>query len=369
MDVKENGVNVIETAEGCLLNDRVDKMKEDQIGMEVDSGSGDNAFVEPVKDEGTKDIDRSRINGVDLVNRVQVFGDSISLYVDFSGTLIEVNRTRLMVSEYELKEAGNEGELVTVGPEYKFYVGGIVWVRTKSLSWWPGKIVDPSEEPEYALVGDEKNCFLVGYFGISHIVWCCPSQLKPFFVNFEQMIRKNKARSFLAAVEKGMDDFGKCLKLEMICSFVSKENKLLSSNCANKEGASLAECKSGQLTEFSAALFEPVKFLCQLKILAQVVTKPDILEFVVVRCYLSVFFCSMGHWQLPLNQLWETTCNAENAEKNSIPYKLLLEQSDAMKNEMIQLNQNGVSVKISGEDSGPFSSKQALTSRKREENL
>ncbi|KAE8686298.1 Ubiquitin-specific protease 12 isoform 1 [Hibiscus syriacus] len=231
-------------------------------------------------------------------------------------------------------------------------------------------LVPGFEYPEYALVGDEKNCLLVGYFGFSHFAWCCPSQLKPFLVNFEQMIRRNKARSFLAAVEKAMDDFVKCLKSETMCSCVSRENKLLSSNSATKElPRHSAVCKSGQLAEFSAARFDPAKFLCQLKNLAQVVTKLDMLEFVVLRSYLLAFYCSVGHCRLPLHQLWETTCDAENAEKNSIPYKFLLEQSDVMKNQTLQLNQNGVSAKISGEDCGAFSSKQALTSRKRKRKI
>ncbi|KAK8629720.1 hypothetical protein V6N13_078550 [Hibiscus sabdariffa] len=380
MDVKENGVSVVDTAEGCLLVDGVDKMEEDLIGVGVDSGSGDNVGVEPVKDEGTKEDDRSGSNGVVLVNRVQVSGDNISLYVDFSGTVNEVNSTGLTASEDELKDSGNEGELVIVGPEHKFYVADIVWVRTKSLSWWPGKILDPSEALKYALVSDEKNCLLVGYYGIGRVAWCSPSQLKPFLVNFDQMIRKNKARSFLGAIEKAMDDIGKNLKLELTCPCVLNENKFLNSNSATKEGASLAECKSGQLAEFSADRFEPVTFLCQLKNIAPIVTKPDMLDFVVLQSYLSAFLRSIGHFQLPLHQLWETTYDAENAEKNSIPYKFLFKQSDAVKNEMIQLNQNGVSAaKISGENGGAFSescgdiiaaegafsNKQALTSRKR----
>ncbi|KAE8709001.1 Ubiquitin-specific protease 12 isoform 1 [Hibiscus syriacus] len=373
MDVEENGAIVIDAAGGCLLDDG-----DDRIGVGVDCEGGDNAVVEPVTDEGTKEEDCLGINGVDLVNKVQVSGDNISLYVDFSGTVNEVNSTGLTAIEDELKESRNEGELVIVGPEHKFYVADIVWVRTKSLSWWPGKILEPSDAPEYALIGDEKNCLLVGYFGISHVAWCCPSQLKPFLVNFDQMIRKNKARSFLGAVEKAMDDFGKRLKLELTCSCVPNENKFLNSNSATKEGASMAECKTSQLAEFSAHRFEPVKFLCQLKNLAQIVTVPDMLEFVVLQSYLSAFFCSKGHFQFPLHQLWETTYDAENAEKTSIPYEFLLKQSDVMKDEMI-LSHNGVLAKISDEKSGAFpescgviiaakgvfSNKQALTSRKR----
>ncbi|KAK5826578.1 serine/threonine-protein kinase ATM [Gossypium arboreum] len=388
MDVKENGVNIIETEEVCLVGDGVDNVKEDQeerLELRVDTGIGDNAVVEPIKEEGTKEDDRSGINGVGLVKSVQVSGDNISLYVDFSGTLNEVNSTGLMT--------GKE-ELMVDGQEYKFYVGDIVWIRTKSQSWWPGKIFDPSKVPEYALAGEEKNWLLVGYFGSSHVAWCCSSQLKPFHVNFRQMIGRNKARSFLGAVEKAVEDFGKCLKMEMTCSCILKEDKFLSYGSSTKEGDSMPERKSGRLGEFSATQLEPVKFLCQLKSFAQVVSKPDMLEFVALQSYLSAFYCSIGHCQLPLHQLWETTYDADNAgsgsmgerdnnaglgEGNSISYKFLLEQSDVMKNEMLQHNLNGVTVKTSGENwgalpescediiarEGVFSSKQALTSRKR----
>ncbi|KAA3478333.1 serine/threonine-protein kinase ATM-like [Gossypium australe] len=388
MDVKENGVNIIETEEGCLVGDGVDNVKEDQeerLELRVDTGIGDNAVVEPIKDEGTKEDDRSGINGVGLVKSVQVSGDNISLYVDFSGTLNEVNSTGLMT----VKE-----ELMVDGQEYKFCVGDFVWIRTKSQSWWPGKIFDPSKVPEYALAGEKKNWLLVGYFGSSRVAWCCSSQLKPFHVNFRQMIGRNKARSFLGAVEKAVEDFGKCLKMEMTCSCMLKEDKFLSYGSSTKEGASMPERKSGRLGEFSATQFEPVKFLCQLKSFAQVVSKPDMLEFVALQNYLSAFYCSIGHCQLPLHQLWATTYDADNAgsgsmgerdnnaglaEGNSISYKFLLEQSDVMKNEMLQHNPNGVTVKTSGENwgalpescediiagEGVFSSKQALTSRKR----
>ncbi|KAL1096199.1 hypothetical protein V6Z11_D06G207700 [Gossypium hirsutum] len=388
MDVKENGVNIIETEEGYLVGDGVDNVKEDQeerLEVRVETGIGDNAVVEPIKDEGTKEDDRSGINGVGLVKNVQVSGDNISLYVDFSSTLNEVNSTGLMM--------GKE-ELMVDGQEYKFYVGDIVWIRTKSQSWWPGKIFDPSKVPEYALAGEEKNWLLVGYFGSSRVAWCCSSQLKPFHVNFRQMIGRNKARSFLGAVEKAVEDFGKCLKMEMTCSCILKEDKFLSYGSSTKEGASMPERKSGRLGEFSATQFEPVKFLCQLKSFAQVVSKPDMLEFVALQNYLSAFYCSIGHFQLPLQQLWETTYDADNAgsgsmgerdnnaglaEGNSISYKFLLEQSDVMKNEMLQHNPNGVTAKVSGENwgalpgscediiagEGVFSSNQALTSRKR----
>ena len=151
--------------------------------------------------------------------------------------------------------------------------------------------------------GDRITCWLVVYFGSSHVSWCRPSQLKPFHVNFEQMTGQNKARSFIGAVEKAMDDFGKCLKLEMTCSCVLKENKFLASNSATRERASRPECKFGELGEFSAAQFEPAKFLCQLKNIAQIVSKPAMLEFTTIQKCLSAFYHSVGHFQLPMHQL------------------------------------------------------------------
>ncbi|XP_022746700.1 serine/threonine-protein kinase ATM [Durio zibethinus] len=396
MDEKESDISVVETEEGRLVDDGVDEKKENQMGVAtagsderleviVNSGNEDNVVVEPVRDEGTKEDDCWGINGVDSFKRIQVSGDNISLYVDFSGTLNEVDSTGLMISKEEL---------IIDEQEHKLHVGDIVWVRTKSQTWWPGKIFDPSDAPEYASEGDQINCWLVGYFGSSHIAWCCPSQLKPFHVNFEQMTGQNKARSFLGAVEKAVDDFGKHLKSEITCSCVLKENKLLGSDTATKEGASMPECKFGELGEFSVAHFEPAKFLCQLKNLAQIVSKPCMLEFTVMQNYLLAFYRSIGHCQLPMHQLWGMTYDAENAgsspmsgrdtnaglaEDNSISYKFLLEQSDVTKNEMSLLNQNGVLAKISGErwgalpencgdivaGEGVVSSKLASTSRNR----
>ena len=116
---------------------------DERLEVRVDSGSDDNVVVELVRDEGTKEYDHSGINRVDSVMRIQVSRDNISLYVDFLGTLNEVNSTGLMVRNEELREPGNGEDLIIDGQEHKFYVGDVVWVRTKSQTWWPGKIFDP----------------------------------------------------------------------------------------------------------------------------------------------------------------------------------------------------------------------------------
>ncbi|KAI4326728.1 hypothetical protein MLD38_032009 [Melastoma candidum] len=47
--------------------------------------------------------------------------------------------------------------------------------------------------------------------------------------------------------------------------------------------------------EYSSILFEPVEFLLKLKFLAVSLTRPDVLDFVVMKNYLSVFYSSIGH--------------------------------------------------------------------------
>ncbi|KAE8689568.1 hypothetical protein F3Y22_tig00110933pilonHSYRG00100 [Hibiscus syriacus] len=89
----------------CLGINGVDSVKrkqEEHIGVEVarsderlevrlDSGSEDNEVVEHAKNEGSKEDHCLGINGVDSVKKIQVSGDNISLYVDFSSFLCRLN--------------------------------------------------------------------------------------------------------------------------------------------------------------------------------------------------------------------------------------------------------------------------------------
>ncbi|KAE8709002.1 Ubiquitin-specific protease 12 isoform 1 [Hibiscus syriacus] len=278
----------------CRLIDGVDEKIEDHIGVvaagsderlevRIDGGIMDNAVVVTFKDQRTREDDRSGINGVDLVKRIRVSGDNISLYVDFTGTLNEVISSGLMIHE-ELQEPRNE-ELMLDGQEHKVILFGL--------------------ESKVGVGGPERLLII------------------------------QRSRTMLCAVEKAMDDLENHLKLEMTCPCVLKENKLLYGNSATNEGASMAECKSSPLGVLSSVQFEPQKFLYQIKDLAQVVSKP--------------------------------------AEENNFSFEFLPEQSDVRKNEISELKQNEVLAKISDENGGAFlencSSKWASTSRKRKRKI
>ncbi|KAJ8753605.1 hypothetical protein K2173_022846 [Erythroxylum novogranatense] len=257
----------------------------------------------------------SGLNGFDSTKKIEISGNNISLYVDFSGPFgehhVDESRSKLLVSKVCNETCNEEEQLVA-----KLQVGDVVWVMTNNQSWWPGKIYDPLDASKYAVDSQPSNCLLVGYFGSSHVTWCNPSQLKPFFENFEQKAGQKRSKSFLGAVEKAMVEFFKCLKQEMTCSCVHKGQDS-TVNVGIEEGVTLSECRFG---EYSPSLFEPVKFLAQLKDLAQAVSKPGTMDLYVTKTRLLAFYCFMGRNRLSIDQLWEPS-NDDDSAGNSLMTK------------------------------------------------
>ncbi|GLT50077.1 hypothetical protein SLA2020_235880 [Shorea laevis] len=331
--IEENGSGVVEIEKGqegtmgIASNGRL-------VGLWGGSCE-ENVHGKTVREVGMKGDDVSGSNRVDSVRKFQVSGDHISLYVDFSeankGNADGSNSSGLMVS---MEEPGGPEIIQEVdaidGQEYKLFVGDIVWIKTKNLSWWPGRVIDPLLAPEYVLKGGQGNCLLVGYFGNSHVAWCHPSQLRPFHLKFEQMSGQNKARSFLGAVERAVYEFCRCVKLEMTCSCFLKENQVSAGGSGVMQGVAMPGCKSSQLGEFSVVKFEPAEFLSQLKNLAVETSKPGMLEFTVALSRLSAFYCFIGHRQLPLH----TPCEIIGGEETA-GIRL-----DARKGEILQPNLN-----------------------------
>jgi ataxia telangiectasia mutated family protein len=309
-ELKEDGVVVEDTL-------RDEELKEDGVVVEDtvrDEELKKDGVVDKniVRDEELKEDELLGFNAVDSARKIDVSGDNLSIYVDLSGSLTGVdfdvvNCPGVVVSE-ESKEADDEKEELNG----KFHVGDIVWVKTKNQSWWPGKIFDPLGVTKYAVQSDQRNGLLVGYLGSCHIAWCLPSQLKPFHKDFEQMVVKNKARSFLGAVEKAVDEFGRCLKSEMTCSCILKEGWQSAGNDGFQDGFSILECRFG---DYSITQFEPEKLLAQIKDLALAVSKLSVLELTVAKNRLSAFYQSIGHQQLPTNQLWDTTPDEDGSDR------------------------------------------------------
>ncbi|KAJ7956239.1 serine/threonine-protein kinase ATM [Quillaja saponaria] len=324
VDIEEGFLAANGVEEGCLVKTGVDRDPEANNGllqskpdivMGVGSNGGKDVGVERiVGDEEVVKDGAFGINEVGSAEKIEVSGDGISLFVEFNGPsngFIQANpceeQSDLWTGEENWKDAENEAkEVVIDNPEFIFFPGDVVWVKTKNQTWWPGKIYDPSDAAQFAMKSELTDGLLVGYFGNSHVALCCQSQLSPFHVNFEQMLGQNKSRSFLGAVEKAVEEFGKCVRLEMTCSHLSKESPWSGGDPESKE-VSTVNCRPAKFGEFSVTHFEPAEFLSYLKHLAQVVSMPRMLERAVMQNRLSAFYGSVGHSQLPMHQLQEAS--------------------------------------------------------------
>ncbi|KAF5743758.1 hypothetical protein HS088_TW08G00345 [Tripterygium wilfordii] len=304
----ETGDAVVQFEEDVLDGETVNQAAYVQAQGDGKLEDLDGVFNEEVDDGEMKEDAMLDLSGVNSVKNIDVSGDSVSLYVDFSGSFAGFNgdtheeaRLGLMMGDEVSTEAREEGK--EENQDFKFSVGDIIWVKTKSGTWWPGKIHDAADASKYSLKSQQEHCLLVRYFGNGHVSWCYPSQLKLLRENFEQMSRQNKARSFLGAVEKAVNEFGELVKSEMTCSCILKGGGVFDGNAQIQERLLVSGSKYGDLDEFSLAQFEPEKFLSQLKYLAQVVSMPSMLQLACAKARLSSFYCFIGHSQLPMQQL------------------------------------------------------------------
>ncbi|XP_040988893.1 serine/threonine-protein kinase ATM isoform X2 [Juglans microcarpa x Juglans regia] len=324
--IEESCINGVGIEKGCLVEGGMDrdddapkgskdsKLDRGLVGL-VSNGSNNEGAEKIVEEKEMKDDSRMGLDEVDLTRKIDVSRDGISLFVDICGPPSRLSQDNideekcfgLMFTKEKPSEAGNVEEKGNDNLEYNFSVGDVVWVKTKSQTWWPGKIYDPSDVPGFSAKSEQRECLLVGYFQSSHVGWCSPSQLKSFHEHFDHMLGLNKSRTFVGAVEKAVHEFGKRVKMEMTCSCALKQGQQSSGDGQSKKSVCGLDRKSGELGEFMATQFEPAKFLLQLKTLAVVVSMPGMIEFSVAQNCLSAFYHSVGHSQLPMQVLQETS--------------------------------------------------------------
>ncbi|KAI4326734.1 hypothetical protein MLD38_032014 [Melastoma candidum] len=201
----------------------------------------------------------------------KVSGDGISLFVEFSGPASKCSGLHYAMKDEDL---GMDEENDERG---SFSVGDVVWIKTKSRSWWPGKILNPLDASVDTMEAN-RGRLLVTYLGSIHVSWCLTSQLKSFHKNFAEVAKQNKSRSFTGAFEKAVHEFGKRLMEKLTLERENDVNSLLV-----------------EFGEYSSILFEPGEFLLKLKFLAVSLTRPYVLDFVVMKHYLPAFYSSIGH--------------------------------------------------------------------------
>jgi hypothetical protein len=234
---------------------------------------------------------------------VEVFGDeedggSMSEYGGDPDGKIEI--IEVPIEDMSKNEDG-EGEESAADEGYGFSVGDFVWGKIRSHPWWPGQVYDPLDASDYAVKLKVRGRLLVAYFGDGTFAWCQPSQLKPFEENFEEMLRQSNSKNFVYAVQKAVDEIGRLLELEMICSCVTKENgdgldRPLAVNAGIKDAVLVPEGRIGKL---SNSLSEPHDILAEMKYVAQTISICNALRLRLLKSRLAAFYRAKGGYDLP----------------------------------------------------------------------
>ncbi|KAI4303850.1 hypothetical protein MLD38_039439 [Melastoma candidum] len=292
LNVMGNGNNA---AASVSLEVPMGAVEEEHLHDETGELIGDEGCV--ALDQGIKVAYEQCVGEDGEIDKIEVSGDGISLFVEFSGPATNSSGFHVsLMDKHEDLEVAEKNE--EHGP---FDVGDVVWVKTKSQSWWPGKILDPSGA-EVDITEATLGHLLVAYLGGSHVSWSLPSELKAFNENYSDMLKQNKSRNFTGAVDKAVHEFGK----RVMEKLTSKREKDLTSLLDE-----VGECCS--------TLLKPREFLLKLKSLAVNLMRPDILDFSVMMNYLMAFYCSIGHENKPMYLLLPEA-NPQN-DANEIPQK------------------------------------------------
>ncbi|KAF7135719.1 hypothetical protein RHSIM_Rhsim08G0172900 [Rhododendron simsii] len=299
-------VDVSVPKEGSIVFENEDVVVEKSVVES--SGNGISLFVEVFgPPDGLLELDKQvDLNHLYEENRALLSGNGENPSVEVSDlhcSILGVPQNGTI--DWEAK-AGIEAQ-----EEFKLSIGDLVWVKTKTQSWWPGLIVDPLHAPKDAANSDQRASLLVKYFGNGSCVWCSPLQLKPFVQNFEQMSAQGNSMNFNGAVRKAANEFGSRVKSQMTCSCILREQNqatldvLSDGNCGSKDLE--MENNLCPVEEYSVNQFKPENFVAFVKFLALDISMPGMLEFEATRNRLYAFYRALGHRQLSMHQLRGTT--------------------------------------------------------------
>ncbi|KAA8530229.1 hypothetical protein F0562_004938 [Nyssa sinensis] len=279
-----NGISLLVDVHGSV------NMKVKKCGDEADKGSlaknGGNPSQKFAEMPGT--MSKMEKNGdVTGVERVKKKKNATGKENEDKGEVVD-------------QQNGEEDEDDMGDQEHEFFVGDFVWGKIRSHPWWPGRIYDPSDASEYAAKYTQRDRLLVAYFGDGSFSWCSPSQLQLFGENFEEMSKQSSSKSFVNAVQKALDEIGRLVELEMTCSCIQEENQigLTRSSAVNggiKQGVLVPE---GGIGRPSIPQYQPEELLAILRCAAQVVSITSMLDFTVLKSWLSAFYRAKGGYQL-----------------------------------------------------------------------
>ncbi|CAN4079232.1 unnamed protein product [Withania somnifera] len=207
----------------------------------------------------------------------------------------------------DVKVTEDKSRVDTRSAKYVYKVGDFVWGKIKSHPWWPGRVYDAPSASDFAMKFNQTGRLLVAYFGDGSFSWCPPSQLVPFVDNFEKMSKQSTSKSFLYAVEKVLDEFSVLVEFNVTCQCISNERRAglnwpLAVNAGIKKGVQVPVAETDRLL---LSQYEPTEILKGLRHHASTISNSNILEFAVLKSWLSAFYrdkcgCLLASYYEPL---------------------------------------------------------------------
>lgn len=202
----------------------------------------------------------------------------------------------------EMDEGNVDSYEVEYMEDHRYSVGDLVWGKIKSHPWWPGQIYDPSHASESAMKYNQKDRLLVAYFGDGSFAWCLPSQLIPFAQYFEDMSKQSTSKTFVNAVQEAVDEIGRLVELEMTCPCIPEEHRnglgrAQAVNAGVKAGILVPDGEIGKLLSFR---YDPVELLAAVGNAAESLSFPSMLDFSILKAWLSAFYRERGGYVLPV---------------------------------------------------------------------
>lgn len=125
-----------------------------------------------------------------------------------------------VVSEYDLMlckfdEFAADGKCWSVG--HGFEMGDMVWGKVKSHPWWPGHIFSEAFATPSVRRSKREGHILVAFYGDSSYGWFDPDELVHFEPTFAEKSIQTNVKSFIKAVEEGIDEVSRRSALGLVC--------------------------------------------------------------------------------------------------------------------------------------------------------
>ncbi|KAG1371594.1 hypothetical protein COCNU_16G006880 [Cocos nucifera] len=120
-----------------------------------------------------------------------------------------------------------------------------------------------------ALEHENKDHFLVAYFGDKTFAWCDESRLKPFQIYFSHMEKQSSLDDFATAVNDVLGEVARRIELGMMChSFTNNTCADMKHQKVENAGIREETCSPAIDSSLIASSFQPERFLEYISALA-----------------------------------------------------------------------------------------------------